>query len=276
MANISDQERRFNFKFNLHKTVFSIGIEDDDYARLQAVYNVDSEWMQLIVSEFAQSNALQAQCLKEKYDLSALDTRPLKILFLGDSNTSNRQSHLNILKAATKEYPWLQLVDRSVSGYKSGDLFTAIHPGLLGEHADIAHIMIGSNDFRRIIDPEKLYHTSPAEFEKNVDYVVSALIKDSSRVIITTIPPFSKKKADNHFAKSNGMFDEEDRQLYNNILEKIAQRYGAYLNQMDTLYAQYTPEALTLPDGIHLNELGHSVLAQGVVCSVLNLIDMGK
>lgn len=276
MANISEQERLFNFRFNLHKTIFSIGIEDHDYVRLQEVYDVDSEWMKLIVSEFAQSNALYAQRLKEECDLSAFGLRPLKIIFLGDSNTSNRQSYLNILKAATEDYPQLQMVDKSVSGFKSGDLLTAIHPGVIGEHADIAHIMIGTNDFRRIVGSEKLYHTSPSEFEKNLDYVVSAFIKDGSRVILTTIPPFSKERSDKHFARSNGVFEEEDRQLYNAIIEKIAHKYGTYLNEMDELFARHTPEELTVPDGVHLGELGHSTLALGVTRSILNLLNTEK
>lgn len=272
MANTPQQDNHFNFKFNLHKSIFPIGIDDDDYARLQTVYNVDAEWMQQTASEFAQSNARHAGLLKEKCDLSPLGAKPLKIVFFGDSNTSNRQSYLNILKAATKGYSQLQLVDRSISGQKAGDLFTAIHPSMVGEHADIAHIMIGTNDFRRIIDQAKLYHTSPAEFEKNVDYVVSALIMDGSKVILTTIPPFSAEKAEKHFSKALGMFDEEDRQLYNSILGRIAKKHGAYLNQMDPLYAQYTPEQLTLQDGIHLSDLGHDLLAQGVVNSILKLI----
>ena len=276
MANLSEQERLFNFRFNLHKTIFSIGVEDHDYAKLQEVYGVDSQWMQQTVSEFAQSNAQNAQQLKEECDLYALSLKPLKIVFLGDSNTSNRQSYLNILKAATVDYPQLQLIDKAVSGFKSGDLLTTIHPSVIDEHADIAHIMIGTNDFRRIADAKKLYHTSPAEFEKNLDYVVSAFIKDGSRVILTTIPRFSKEKSDKHFAKSNGTFEEEDRKLYNAIIEGIAYKYGAYLNKMDELFAQHTPEELTLPDGIHLCELGHGVLARGVADSIVNLIGMEK
>ena len=276
MTNTPEQDHLFNFKFNLHKTIFSIGIEDNDYTRLQEVYGVDSEWMKQIVFEFAQSNARNAQQLKEVCDLSALGRRPLKIVFLGDSNTSNRQSYVNILKAATREYPQLQLVDKSVSGFKTGDLLTVIHLGVVAEHADIVHIMIGANDMRRMADCEKLYHTSPSEFEKNLDYVVSAFIKDGSRVILTTIPPFSKERSDKHFARSNGMFEEEDRQLYNAIIEKIAYKYGTYLNKMDEFFARYTPEELTVPDGVHLGELGHSALALGVTRSILNLLSTEK
>lgn len=276
MSNVSEQERLFNFRFNLHKTIFSIGIEDHDYARLQEVYGVDAQWMKQVVAEFAQSNAERARQLKEVCDLSAFDAKPLKIVFLGDSNTSNRQSYLNILKAATEDYSQLQLVDKAGSGFKTGDLLTVIHLGVVAEHADIVHIMIGANDMRRMADCEKLYHTSPAEYEKNLDYIVSAFIKDGSRVILTTIPPFSKERSDKHFARSNGVFEEEDRQLYNAIIEKIACKYGAYLNKMDELFARYTPEELTVPDGVHLGELGHSTLALGVARSVLNLLSAEK
>lgn len=276
MSKTSEQERIFNFRFNLHKTIFSIGIEDHDYARLQEVYGVDAQWMQQMVSEFAQSNAQNAQQLKEVCDLSAFSCRPLKIVFLGDSNTSNRQSYLNILKAATEDYPQLQLVDKAVSGFRSGDVLTIMHLGVVAEHADIVHIMIGANDIRRMADCEKLYLTSPAEYERNLDYIVSTFVKDGSRVILTTIPPFSKERSDKHFARSNGVFEEEDRQLYNAIIEKIAHKYGTYLNKMDELFARYTPEELTVPDGIHLAELGHSTLALGVARSILNLLGTEK
>lgn len=272
MANTPVQDYHFNFKFNLHKSLIPIGIDDSDYVRLQTVYGVDEEWMQKTVSEFAQSNAHYAQLLKEEVDLSAFGRAPLKIAFFGDSITSDRQSYLNILKLATKEYPDVTLVDMAISAHKSGDLFTAVYPKMVDEHADIAHIMIGTNDIRRIDDELCLYHTSPAEYEKNVDYVVSALVKDGSKVILTTIPPFSREKSSRAFAKGKALFLEEDRQIFNAILAKVAEKYGAYLNQMDSLYAQYTPEQLTLDDGIHLNATGQELLLRGVVNSILELM----
>ena len=272
MANNSNQDYRFNFKFNLHKSLIPIGIDDSDYVRLQTVYGVDDEWMQKTTREFAQSNNHYALLLKEDVDLSAFGSKPLKIAFFGDSITSDRQSYLNILKLATKEYKNISLVDMAISAHKSVDLLTAIYPNMVGEHADIAHIMIGTNDVRRIDDEQRLYHTSPAEYERNVDYVVSALVNDGTKVILTTIPPFSKEKSSKAFAEAKALFLEEDRQIFNTILIKIANKYGAYINHMDSHYAQYTPEQLTLDDGIHLNEIGQDLLLRGVVNSILELI----
>ena len=272
MANASQQDYHFNFKFNLHKSLIPIGIDDSDYIRLQTVYGVDGEWMRETVTEFTQSNTHYAQLLKEEVDLSILGSKPLKIAFFGDSITSDRQSYLNILKLATKEYQNISLVDMAISAHKSVDLLTAIYPNMVGEHADIAHIMIGTNDLRRIDDERCLYHTSPAEYEKNVDYVVSALVKDGTKVILTTIPPFSKEKSSKAFAEAKALFLEQDRQIFNAIIMKIAKKYGAYINHMDSSYAQYTPEQLTLDDGIHINEIGQDLLLRGVVNSILELI----
>lgn len=273
MSNVPEIDYAFNFKFNLHKSLIPIGIEDNDYERLQTVYGVDDKWMNETISKIKESNVRQAEKLGSKFDFSKLVMKSAKIVFLGDSITSDRQSYLNILKEATKKLPDISLVDMSISGHKSGDLFTAIYPNTIGEQADIAHIMIGTNDVRRINDDRKLYHTSPAEYEKNVEYVVSALVKEGTKVILTTIPPYSQEKADRSFVGAHVLFLEEDRKLFNGILARIAEKHGAILNNMDDLYSKYSPEELTLDDGIHLNEMGQGLLCEGVVKTILELMN---
>lgn len=272
MEQASAIDYRFNFKFNLHKSLIPIGIDDNDYQRLKAVYGVDDAWMEETLSQFAQSNARYAEKLRRSFDLDKLEKKPVKIAFFGDSITSDRQSYLNILKDAVKDSKNVTLVDMAISAHKSVDLFTAIYPNMVAEHADIAHIMIGTNDVRRINDAQRLYHTSPNEYEKNVDYVVSALVKDGTKVILTTIPPYSQEKADKSFVGAHVLFLEEDRTLFNGILHRIAKKYGAVLNDMDPLYHQYPVEEITLDDGIHLNEIGQDLLAQGVVKTILELV----
>lgn len=273
MSNVPEIDYAFNFKFNLHKSLIPIGIEDNDYERLQTVYGVDDKWMNESIAKIKESNVRQAEKLGSKFDFSKLVTKSVKIVFLGDSITSDRQSYLNILKEAMKKLPDINLVDMAISGHKSGDLFTAIYPNTIGEQADIAHIMIGTNDVRRINDDRKLYHTSPSEYEKNVEYVVSALVKEGTKVILTTIPPYSQEKADRSFVGAHVLFLEEDRKLFNGILTRIAEKYGAILNNMDDLYSKYSPEELTLDDGIHLNEMGQGLLCEGVAKTILELMN---
>ena len=272
MSTPSEIDYLFNFKFNLHKSLIPIGIDDHDYDRLKTVYGVSDEWMKQTVESIESSNKQHAEMLSSQFDFEKLNKKPIKIVFFGDSITSDRQSYLNILKIALQNYKNVQLVDMAISAHKSGDLFTATYPNMIGEHADIAHIMIGTNDVRQINDEDRAYHTSPEEYEKNVDYVVSELTKDGTKVILTTIPPYSQDKADKSFVGCRALFLEESRKLFNSILAWTAEKHGALLNQMDELYAPYTAEELTLTDGIHLNAIGQDLLAQGVMKSILELM----
>ena len=272
MNTIPETDYLFNFKFNLHKSLIPIGIDDQDYERLKIVYGVSDEWMKQTVESINASNEKHAAALAKKFDLEPLNRRPIKIAFFGDSITSDRQSFLNILKIALRNEQNVKLVDMAISAHKSGDLFTATYPNMVGEHADIAHIMIGTNDVRQTDGEQRLYNTSPMEFEKNVEYVVSELVKDGTRIVLTTIPPYSQKKSSESFADCRAVFLEEGRKLFNEILARIARKYNVYLNQMDERYAEYSAEELTLNDGIHLNEIGQDILAEGVLKAIMELI----
>lgn len=263
--NADKPDYQFNFKFNLHKSLLPIGIDDHDLSRLSVVYGVDSAWLRNETALIRRANARCAAHLETQFNLSALSGKQAKIIFLGDSITSDRQSYLNILKQALSGTPDLKLIDLAISAQKSVDLFTGVYPDIIAQRADIAHIMIGTNDVRRIDDERRLYHTSPAEYEKNMDFVIGALIRNGSSVILTTIPPFSREKAAQHFAGGYVLYLDEDRRLYNEILARLAQKHHAVLNQMDEAYSKYTAGELTLDDGIHLNTLGQELLACGVL-----------
>ena len=263
---------QFNFKFNLHKSLIPIGISDKDYERLIKVYGIDEKTLMREVKVIEKSNLCQAQWVKEKVDLTPFGTAVSKrILFLGDSITSDRQSYFNILQLACGEYTEISLVDLSISGHKSGDLFTAMFPNVHEEHADIAHIMIGTNDVRKTNDAYHAFHTGIEEYEKNIDYVAAMLAEDGTKTVITTIPPFSQDKAAAYFPKHKMLFEEKDRQAFNDVIRRVGGKHGALINDMDEVYSSYSPEDLTLMDGIHLNEVGQRLLAARVAQMLIKL-----
>ena len=55
----------------------------------------------------------------------------------------------------------------SISGQTSGELFITMYPSIFQSHADLAHLMIGTNDCRRTVDAPHALHTGLEEFEKN-------------------------------------------------------------------------------------------------------------
>jgi len=266
-----DESFQFRFKFNVHKALGSMEISDTDQKMLAAVYNVDEADVALELQYARERISFFAEELRKETDLDFLKELPdKKIVFLGDSNTSNRHSYYNIIRTVLSEYPQITTIDRAISAQKAIDLFTAVYPATVDLHADIAHIMIGTNDVRRIDDRRDVFFTSPQEFEKNVEYIVSSLTKEGTKVILTTIPPISGIKTQIQYAGYHTVYLEEDRLLFNESLMRIAEKHGAILNQLDPVYAPYTAEELTLDDGLHLNDLGNTLLAKVLLQAILS------
>lgn len=273
MSTSVNYDALFNMvQFNIHKSLISIGIQDDDYRRLSQLYDVDLSLLHKVISNIQESNTAYAKKLETKLDLTKLAEQPIKLAFLGDSITSDRMGYMNVIRRAMQGQDNVTFFDFAISGQKSGDLFTIMYPNVIGEHVDIAHIMIGTNDMRRMDDDTLLYHTSPAEYEKNLDYIVRELVRDRTKVILTTIPPVSTINTKKSYPNHRLLFLEEDRILYNDIIKRIAQEYGATLNDMDPLYGQFTVEELTIDDGLHLNNLGQELLTYGVMKTLLSVL----
>ena len=190
----------FCFKFRLHKAYCHfIGITDSDDDRLRDVYGVDQETYDEVIRAESEHNAKYAELLKTKVDLSKLGIKPLRIAFLGDSITSDRNSFLNIFKKAVEDKD-IEIFDFSVAGAVSANMFSVVRPDYTDVHADIAHIMIGTNDIRSIDDENGYAICSATEFEKNVGFVVKELVEEGTKVIISTIPPIVIERAKAHFA----------------------------------------------------------------------------
>ena len=268
----SNFDPKFNFKFLQHKSLIPVGIDDTDYKRLAAVYGVTYEDILSYVKEFDESNAKYVKKLKDTVDVSFFDGKKLRIAFLGDSITADRQSYMNIIKKLFEGNEDIVIGDFAISGLKSVDLFTAFHPDIKAFNADVAHIMIGTNDFRRYNDERKVFHALPEEYEKNIDYIIGEFVKAETKVVISTIPPFSAKKLDGKLVDFKILYQEEDRQLYNGIIDKVAAKYGVTVNHMDQYYAEYTPEEFTEPEGLHLGPLGHELMSREVLKSIIKVL----
>ena len=132
--------------------------------------------------------------------------------------------------------------------------------------------MIGTNDVRRIDYRRDVYFTSPLEFKKNMDFIVSSLVENGTKVIVSTLPPIFEERTKVQYDGYHTVYPQEDRILFNEIMINVAKEYGAVVNQMEHVYGQYTAEELTRDDGIHLNELGHELLAQNLLKVLLDMM----
>lgn len=262
----------FGFLFHFHKSAISIGVSDTDAVQLAAVYGTTSEFIKEALEQLQRDLDASASRLLQKVDLESVDDLcPTRIAFLGDSNTSYRKSYLNIIRAALYGKKHIELLDFSVSGYKSDNLLYALYPGIQDAHPHIAHIMIGTNDMRRLNDGSDLQIVPPEVFRRNLNHLIEVLQGNDTKVVLSTLPVFSSGKITISGNLQRSLYCEEDRKVFNDIIRTAAETNGAVLNDMDNVFSAFQPEELTLDDGLHLNTLGHELLSLRVWNSLLEV-----
>ena len=114
--------------------------------------------------------------------------------------------------------------------------------------------------YRKLIISElpEYHYVDPPDFQANVDAILETLNHREARVMVTTIilPPVrfwpSTPGLQRNFAR------------YNLILMDAAHRHGASLIDLDRLVWDKQHDGVLLPDGMHLNEAGHELLAEQV------------
>lgn len=265
---MSNEQFKFNFKFKLHKSYIPIGLEDNDNERLAVVYGVNIEDVIAEVNADIVSNTREANILLKHYPDAVKILAGKRIAFLGDSISSDRRSFCNIIRKAIGEDKAV-FYDDSISAYKLNDIITNHVPRLQDFHAEIAHIMIGSNDAKRTTDGKNYQLTLPEEFRRELQYLLPTLRAQGMKLIISTIPPFDEKKVRDTYYGVNVTYTAEDICTYNKVIREEAERANCILNDMEPIYAEYTTTEFTWDDGLHLNLLGQRLMADAVLGKML-------
>lgn len=266
-------ENEFNISFNLHKSYVDFGVVDNDVERMAKVYDADVEEVKAIFEKVEAENNKNAEIIKKKVDLSCVNKdKEIKIAYLGDSITSYKMSHQNIVKAALKEYKNIIFKDFAISGYKSGDILTGLFPGVMEFAPDIAVMMIGTNDMRMTNDKYRMTHTSLEEYERNINFVAEYLKANGCTTILVTLPPFSIEKINVALDGFNILYEQETADKYDNAIISVAKKQGLPLVDMREVYKEYDPYKITIDDGLHLDTVGQTVLAGEIFPVLIDLL----
>jgi len=262
-------ESVFNLKFNLVKAYTDIGLADDD-AKLNAlIYGLsDAEYAEAVAGFEAANRARAAEVLaafeREHGAFAPRIEKPLRIAWLGDSITSDRESHQHIVRALLAGIPGLSFHDFSISGFKASDIFTNFYPGVADFCPDIAVLMIGTNDMRITDDEYHYYHGGIEEYARNMHYILARLAGLGCRTIVCTLPPFDMGKMREALEGWNILYEEEGRRAYDGAIADACSAHGGILVDMREAYGACDPAGITLDDGLHLNGDGHTLLASKI------------
>ncbi|MBT3318648.1 MAG: SGNH/GDSL hydrolase family protein [Clostridia bacterium] len=265
-------ENAFKVKFNF-QTWLKEDIDENDYNRIGSVLNMDAGIVKSLIIGFDKSVAEQASKLDEdRVYLSQVDELlDTKVIFIGDSITSDRESFAKIIAKVFAEHSGLEFIDAGVSGWRTTEFLDDFHFKVLAHEAQIAHVMLGTNGFRRSRLSYGKCNVSPMEFEQNIGYILDALSENGTTTIISTLPPYDLNSET--YDIGNWTIDTDDYEQYNRIIADSAAKHGSVLNDMRSVYAKHKAKDLLLDDGVHLNKVGQYILTEQVIKKLVKLLN---
>ena len=194
-----------------------------------------------------------------------------KIIFFGDSITdANRLlnpkypngfgfvSMINDDYAINHGYANITILNKGISGNKTGDLLNRINEDVLSENPDVVIILIGINDIWHPYNENK--KADKVQIINNLKEIVRILKENKIRVILMT--PFLFP-VDEYLRGLIFVFNE----LYYEIDKFITENKIEYIDLLKPLkeYALIKGNHTVTLDGVHPTILGHGIIAQQVI-----------
>jgi lysophospholipase L1-like esterase len=263
-------EVSFKLRFNLYKRIASPGYRD--YAGIAPIIGGSMGRVREIDESFSGIvRKAAARLAEEAGTFDEILDRQVKVLFVGDSNTSSRLSYMHILEDYFYSNRQILLIDEAVSCEKSTEAVFELYPRVVTKKPDIVSIMIGSNGVRQPDHPEAKPIVSPEQFREHLVYMANRLEDLGALIILNTLPVMDPEKIrrwdDNHQT-----VDPRAMEDYNRVVRDVAGQHGAALHDAAKVLGACELKTVLDEDGIHLNDPGQYETAKSLLKILLPLI----
>ena len=245
----------FMHKYNLHKWLRLL-VEDDDLASIARIYGAGRGALAPHRSGPTGRTwtAWPPRC-------PAARERPLEkpvtILALGDSITSDREGWARILARYWREDPARRILDSAVSGDTTASLLERFNSTVANREFDWVVLFIGTNDCRQL--DEKTPMVSLEEYRRNLQVILDRLA--GKRIVLVTLPPADNARFRSFFPESGNFYDPEHLDAANRVLRELAAGRQVALADLAQGLQGMGGDALQ-PDGLHLSSAGQLVLCR--------------
>ena len=265
-------ESTFKVRFNL-QNLLKEDIDEGDFNRIAGILDIDANTVEKLISGFRKSVENQAKVLDKgkKYSSLADENPESKVIFIGDSITSDRESFTHIISSVFSEIPGIKFINAGVSGWRTTEFLDDFHFKVLAHKAHAAHVMLGTNGVRRSRLCYGKCNVSPKEYEKNIRYILRALRENAVKTIISTLPPYDL--GSETYDIGNWTINKEDYDEYNAIIIESSKYENCVLNDMRDVYSSFGHKEVLEEDGVHLNKQGHYILAEQVIERLIGILN---
>ena len=219
--------------------------------RFSARFNLSRLDFLTYAEEFEEFQIQRQDELKEKLADAILTIQNKKVLFIGDSITSDNLGYrISVTKAAN-----LQAVNGSLSSTDSQALLDSSLTLIKKERPDIVSIMLGTNDsiYYSSLGKSKL---TQDEYVSNMKKIVKCAKETGASVLLFEIPTVNEKAFSLSFNPKGKFQSNECIKGYNAALEELATELGIKLIRHDWLSGEDT-SVFFEPDGVHLSTEAH-------------------
>ena len=193
-------------------------------------------------------------------------SKQVKFYFFGDSICfGQHQSYAKtwiaqVDNALSAAYPDIEFIiqNPSVNGSTTEDARKRLNYHVLSHNPDFIWIQFGINDANKYLDSNGENRIGIHEFSNNIEYFLkeSMKIDKNKRIFLATNHLVGKKYVDESFGDFN-----DNIKLYNNSLRNLSQIY-TQVQLVDIEREIPSDQLYLLPDGVHLNSLGHKIYSQ--------------
>lgn len=265
--NTDRDEVRFLFKFNIQK-IMGLPIDDDDLTRIAAVLDADPDWISEFDTEFRNNVTGLADdiCSELPNEVKKLEESGKKVICIGDSLTSDRESYQCILHDIFQPAGKVSFIDAAVSGNTTKDLRDRFYLSIMNNEFDTALIFIGINDSRMLHDGSYLPLTGLTDFENNMKYMIRMLRERINDIYLVNLPYVDVERLRDFFSDRNFFYTENHVDCMNGLIVKIAKETDCRL--IDFASALKPEDNALEQDGIHLNAHAHRILAKMVLTAL--------
>ena len=234
--------------------------------RFYARFNLSRKDFLELKEEFDLFQKKRAENLKKEFpnEVAALENK--KVLFIGDSITSDNLGYRNSVSLAAN----LNAVNGSVSSSTSATLLESSLKLIESENAEIVSIMIGTNDSISIQNPG-LNQVALEEYSSNMEKIITKAKECGSKILLFAIPFIEEELFASYFNPRGKFQTNKTVELYNDRLSQIASENGISLIK----HSWFTGEDLKPflePDGVHLSVKAQELFAKNWLINARNLI----
>lgn len=215
------------------------------------------------LKEFEQIQTERVRRLTDKMGKETEALRGKRVLFLGDSITSDNLGYRTSVSRAAE----LCATDGSVSGATTSSLLPLARERIGEARYDLISVMLGANDSVTLTE-EGRNQVSLEEYVANMEEILLRAKGNGASVLLFAITPVHEERFEKSFSDQKKRQSNETVARYNRHLRELAEKHEIRL----TAHSWLTEDLFWEKDGIHLTPRGQERLSESWLLAASNII----